>query len=194
MEKLIISVLKKGVTVMKNVLLTIALIAIAFCGPLEVSAKGKLVGAAQLKDAYGETVGRVIGMYHVSGPYVLTDQGYRTNIRAPVGWIGEFVPTIYYDLEGCGGNAYVSWIGQVGTVFRLDMPVDMTYEEQILYVPHNTQSVTVDVKSARSWDWYSNQEVCSSHVETGEGYPVYSNDPTITGIKNTIYPVPMVIE
>jgi hypothetical protein len=179
---------------MKKLLLTIALIAIAFCIPLEVIAKGKPVSAAQLKDAYGETVGRVIGMYHVSGPYVLTDQGYRTNIRAPVGWIGEFRPEIYYDVEGCDGNAYVSWIGQVGTVFRLDMPVDMTYEERILYIPHNTQSVTVDVKSVLFWDWSSNQEVCLPLEVTYEGYPVYSNDPTITGIKNTIYPAPMVIE
>ena len=179
---------------MKNILLTMVLIAIAFCLPLEVSAKGKPGGAVQLKDAYGETVGRVIGMYHVSGPYVLTDQGYRTNIRAPVGWIGEYTPQIYYDLEECEGNAYVTWIGQVGTVFRLDMPVDMTYEERILYIPHNTQRVTVDVKSVLFWDWGSNQEICLPSVHTGEGYPVYSNDPTITGIKNTIYPTPMVIE
>ena len=179
---------------MKNILLIIMLFAIAFFLPLEVSAKGKPVSAAQLKDANGETVGRVIGMYHVSGPYVLTDQGYRTNIRAPVGWIGEFVPNIYYDIEECDGNAFVSWIGQVGTVFRLDMPVDMTYEERILYIPHNTQSVTIDVKSMLFWDWGNNQEICLPSVETGEGYPAYSNDPTITGIKNTIYPAPMVIE
>jgi hypothetical protein len=179
---------------MKNILLTMALIAIAFGLPLEVSAKGKPVSAAQLKDAYGETVGLVIGMYHVSGPYVLTDQGYRTNIRAPVGWIGEFAPTIYYDAEECNGNAYVSWIGQVGTVFRLDMPVDMTYEERILYIPHNTQSVTVDIKSRLFWDWGINQEMCVPYLETGEGYPAYPNDPIVTGIENTVYPAPMVIE
>jgi len=179
---------------MKYKLLTIAMIIVGLLFPLEINAKGKPASVAQLKDAYGETVGRVIGMVHVSGPYVLTDQGYRTNIRAPVGWIGEFTSQINYDLEGCEGNAYVSWIGQVGTVFRLEMPVDMTYEERILYIPHDTQSVTVDVKSMLYWDWGSNQQICAPQVETGEGYPVYSNDPTITGIKNTIYPVPMVIE
>ena len=179
---------------MKNILLSLALIAIAFCLPLEVSAKGKPVSTAQLKDANGETVGRVIGMYHVSAPYVLTDQGYRTNIRAPVGWVGELVPRIYYDFEGCEGNAYVPGPRYVGTVFRLDMPFDVTYEQKILYIPHNTQSVTAEVKSALSWDWDSNQEICLPEVVTGEAYPVYANDPTITGIENTIYPAPMVIE
>ena len=180
---------------MKNILLTMVLLAITFCFPLQVNAKGKPVSTAQLKDAYGETVGRVIGMYHVSGPYVLTDQGYRTNIRAPGGRIGESAPQIYYDLEGCEGNAYVSWIGHVGTVFRPDMPVEMAYEAgMILYIPHDTQGVTVDVKSVLFWDWYSYEQVCMPQVETGEGYPVYSNDPAITGIKNTIYPAPMVIE
>jgi len=176
---------------MKHKLLTVAMIIVGLMLPLQINAKGKPDSVVLLKDAYGETVGRVIGMYHVSGPYVLTDQGYRTNIRAPVGWVGEFVPEIYYDVEGCDGNAYVSWIGLVGTVFRLNIPVDMTYEERILYIPHNTQSVTVDIKSVL---WGGNQEICLPYVETGEGYPVYSNDPTITGIKNTLYPTPMVIE
>ena len=180
---------------MKSVLLTIALIAIAFCIPLEVNAKGKPVGAVQLKDAYGETVGRVIGMYHVSGPYVLTDQGYRTNIRAPVGWIGERVSYIYYDLEECEGDAYVSGPRNVSTVFIPDMPVEIAYQEgKILYVPHGAQSVIVEAQSVLFWDSYNNQQTCVNQVETGEGYLVYPNEPTITGIKNTIYPAPMVIE
>ena len=180
---------------MKKLLLTIALIAIAFCIPLEVSAKGKPVGAAQLKDAYGETVGRVIGMYHSSRPYVLTDQGYRSNIALPRGWVLDYASSIYYDLEECKGNAYVSTPRYVGTVFTPEMPVDMAYEAGIiLYIPYDTQSVIVDVKSVLFWDSYSNQQICFPHMETGEGYPVYPNDPTITGIRNTIYPAPMVIE
>ena len=71
----------------------------------------------------------------------------------------------------------------------------MAYETgMILYIPHDTQSVTVDVKSVLFWDSYNNQQICMPQLEMGEGYPVYSNDPTITGIKNTIYPAPMVIE
>lgn len=179
---------------MKNILLTMVLIAIAFCLPLEVGAKGKLVSAAQLKDAYGETVGRVIGMFHSSRPYVLTDQGYRTNIALPRGWVTDNA-SIYYELEECEGNAYVRGPKYVGTVFTPNMPVEMAYEAgMILHIPHGTQSVTVDVVSGSFWDWSSNQMVCSPHVETIEGYPFYTNDPTITGIKSTIYPAPMVIE
>jgi hypothetical protein len=180
---------------MKNILLTIVLVAIAFCFPLQVNAKGKPVSAAQLKDANGETVGRVIGMYHSSRPYVLTDQGYRTNIALPRGWVLDYSSYIYYDLEECEGNAYVSTPRYVGTVFTPDMPVDTAYEEGLIfYIPHDTQSVTVNAKSVLFRDLYTNQQICMDQEETGEGYPVNSNDPTITGIKNTIYPVPMVIE
>ncbi|MBT8440443.1 MAG: hypothetical protein KJO91_11995 [Gammaproteobacteria bacterium] len=42
--------------------------------------------------------------------------------------------------------------------------------------------------------WDPNNPSCDPLVETVEGYPAYPNDPAITGIENTVYPTPMVIE
>lgn len=180
---------------MKHKLLTVAMIIAGLTLPLELNAKGKLVSAAQLKDAYGETVGRVIGMEHVSRPYVLTDQGYRTNFSLPRGWIDVKEGNIYYESTDCTGAPYVSTPKYVGAVFTPNLSMDTAYEQgMILYIPHDTQSVTLDIKSVYNTWWDPLNPSCDSLVHTGEGFPAYSNEPTITGIKNTVYPTPMVIE
>ena len=174
------------------------LIAIPCILPLEVSAKGKVVGAAQLKDASGEPVGRVIGTYHQSCPYILTDQGYRTNTPLPRGWIGLKEGGIAYETTDCTGTPYVSWVAYVGTVFTPNLPMDDAYElGMILYIPHSTQSVAIHVSSIyNTWADPLNPtcDLVEPPVYEAEMYPAYLNDPAITGIQNTVYSIPMVIE
>ena len=179
---------------MKHKLLTIAMIIGGLTLPLEINAKGKPASVPLLKDANGETVGRVIGMEHVSRPYVLTGQGYRTNFSLPRGWIDVKEAWVYYDAADCEGKPYVATPKYVGTIFTPNLAMDAAYEVgKILYVPHDAQSVMVDIKSVYN-TWDSENPICDPYVVTGEGYLAYPNDPTVTGIENTVYPTPMVIE
>lgn len=66
---------------MKQKIFTTAIVIAALLLPLEINAKGKPASVVLLKDANGVEIGRVIGMEHVSNPYVLTNQGYRTANR-----------------------------------------------------------------------------------------------------------------
>lgn len=182
---------------MKNILLTIMLIAIAFCLPLEVSAKGKLVSAAQLKDAYGETVGRVIGMENVTKPFVLTEEGYRTAIPLPEGRVGLYIHTtdaLYYEYDNCEGPAYVVSRRYTGAVYISTRNIDLAYSRgEVLYTPQDAESVTITAKSFLDNSDFNNVN-CIAISGLGEVYPAYENDPIITGIENTAYPVRMVIE
>ena len=177
---------------MKNILLTITLIAIAFCLPLEVSAKGKPVSAAQLQDANGETVGRVIGMEHINLPFILTDQGYRTSLYFG-GVIGLRHTWFNYESTDCTGTPYV-WYSK-GTVFTPDLLPDEVYElGKIYYIPYDAERVLVSIGSQLEADPFD--PICRV-VEppwNDEFFHADRNDPDVTGIKNTIYPAPMVIE
>jgi hypothetical protein len=178
---------------MKHKLLTIVMIIVGLTLPLQINAKGKPASVAMLKDANGETVGRVIGMDLVHRPYVLTDQGYRTAITLPMGWVVTSLNwPIYYESTDCTGTGYIEVPKFVGAVFVPQLPSETTYDlGMILYTPNDAQSITVNMNSA----FYSFDPLnCVPYVVTGEGYPVYPNDPTITGIKNTVYSTPMVIE
>jgi hypothetical protein len=80
----------------------------------------------------------------------------------------------------------------VGTVFIPDVPSETAYElGKILYTPKGAQSITVNINT--TFGGYDPLD-CLPSVVTIEGYPAYTNDPAITGIKNTAYPTPMVIE
>lgn len=182
---------------MKQKILMVIMIILSLSIPLGANAKNKPEPAnvVLLKDANGVEIGRVIGMEHVSRPFVLTDQGYRTDIPLPRGWIGLKEGAIYYESTDCTGAPYVNSPRYVGTVFTPSLVEDAAYElGMILYIPHDTQSVTVNVNSVFNTWWDPLNPSCDPFVETREGYPAYPNDPTITGIKNTLYPTPMVIE
>ena len=178
---------------MKQKIFTVAMVIIALAFPLEINAKGKPTSVALLKDANGVTVGRVIGMDTVHRPYVLTDQGYRTAITLPMGWVITYSNwPIYYESTDCTGTAYIEVPKFVGAVFIPEMPSETAYNlGRILYTPSDAQSKTVNFNSAfNKYDPLN----CVPYVVTGEGYPAYPNDPAITGIKNTVYQTPMVIE
>jgi len=182
---------------MKHKLLTIVMIIAGLTLPLQINAKGKpaIIDVALLKDANGETVGRVIGMEHVSRPYVLTDQGYRTEIPLPWGMVvtSPDVP-IYYESIDCTGTAYVEHFRYIGAVFIPRVHSEIAYNAGIiLYTPHDAQLVTINVNSTLdTGDFYNIN--CSPFVVTRDAYPTYLNDPAVTGIQNTAYPTPMVIE
>lgn len=174
---------------MKNILFTIALIAIAFSFPLEVNAKGKPISAALLKDANGVYVGRVIGMLTTSTPYVLTDQGYRTVIRIGDGMLRESAK-VYYKTVDCTDTMYVTSPKYLGSVFLPTTNSELAYaSDKLLYTPNDVQIETINIKSTLD----SNLN-CQPFEDTQEGYPAYKNAPNITGIMNTSYPARMLIE
>ena len=150
-----------------------------------------------LKDTNGVYVGRVIGMENFSRPYVFTDQGYRTVIRMPLGMVGlQGAASMTYESTDCTGTAYVS-NEYVGTVFIPQVNPDTAYNAGIiLYVPHNAQPISVLVYSALEAS-DPNNLICVTFIGPGtadDSYPAYLNDPNITGIHNTAYPVNMLIE
>lgn len=141
-----------------------------------------------LKDANGVYIGRVIGMASVSSPYVLTDQGYRTQFRIEKGMIYS-KRSVFYESTDCTGDGYVD-IGSPGTVFSPTSQDDLAYTAgAILYSPKDAQGVIIDTNSA-----LSDNLDCVTSISNTEGYPAYQNDPNITGIQSTAYPTRMLIE
>lgn len=182
---------------MKQKIFMVAMIIAALSLPLEINAKGKPASVVLLKDANGVEIGRVIGMEHVSSPYVLTNQGYRTSIAAPLGMVNTRILTnqsIVYKSMDCTGVAYVDHFRYLGTVFMPLVTVEAAYNAgAIFYTPHDAQLVSVNVNSVLDTSDFTNIN-CSPVVDTRDVYPAYQNDPAITGIQNTAYPVPMVIK
>ena len=176
---------------MKHKLLTVAMIIAGLTLPLEINAKGKPESSTVLlKDANGEKIGRVIGMEHVSKPYVLTDQGYRTTIPIPLGRVGN-ITSVYYESIDCVGEVYIGHTRYVGTVFVPTYNVELAYAAgAILYSPTDAQVVTVTINATLD----ENLNCVPVAFPVADVYPAYTNDPNITGIKNTFYPVRMLIE
>jgi hypothetical protein len=173
---------------MKTRMLILAMLASILSFPLVVSAKGKPVSAAILKDANGVETGRVIGMETASWPYVLTEQGYRTLLRVGTGMIYN-VTTLYYASGDCSGQAYVRTTFP-GTVFIPTSQDSLAYAMgAIYYSPNEAQGVTVNVNSQ-----LDGSLSCIPYNETRQLYPAYPNEPTTTGIQNTAYPTRMLIE
>lgn len=156
------------------------------------------VPQAVLKDADEVYVGRVIGMATVSAPYVLTDLSYRTVFLLGQGMIGgRAAPPIriYYESSGCTGTAYAGGVA-VGAVFIPSVISQIAYDGgYILYIPHGTPTVTFDVNSELDTS-IPDSIACNTYASPVSStlYPVYLNDPNITGIQNIAYPARMLIE
>lgn len=159
-------------------------------GSNEVVADVTQINAAVLKDANGVYIGRVIGMEHVSLPYVLTDKAYRTQIKVTDGKL-RLSHTIVFESINCTGAAYIIGAGGfVGAVFLPTTNFELAYGEgKLFYSPKDAQGVSVAHNS--SLDANLN---CLVDVLTEDGWPAFPNDPNITGIQNTAYPTRMVIE
>ena len=157
---------------MKQKIFMVAMIIAALSLPLQVNAKGKPASVALLKDANGETVGRVIGMEYIHRPYVLTDQGYGLDISLHRGWVGTYSNwTIYFESLDCTGTAYIKVPKFVGAVFIPQWPSETAYDlGMILYTPNDAQSKTANINSA--FDRYDPLN-CAPNVVTVEGYPPY---------------------
>ena len=175
---------------MKQKIFTVAMVIIALALPLEIGAKGKPASVVLLKDANGVEIGRVIGMGTASWPYILTDQGYRTLFRIGTGMIYNEAPVpVFYESTDCTGDAYVG-ARYPGTVFTPGQNDLMAYTMgALLYSPNDAQSVIINTNST-----LDSGLTCISWVSNREGYPAYPNDPNITGIQNTAYPIRMLIE
>ena len=175
---------------MKHKILIAAMTIAALLLPMEINAKGKPASVSQLKDANGVTIGRVIGMEHVSKPYVMTDQGYRTLIPMPVGRVVEQAD-VYYGSEDCSAPVYIGHTRHVGTVFIPISNSELAYASgAILYSPQDAQLVTTDIN--RTLD--QNLECVPFLFPNAEVYPAYKNEPAVTGIENTVNPTRMIIE
>lgn len=174
---------------MKQNIFIVTMIISLLSFPLMLGAKGKPINAALLKDANGVYVGRVVGMEHVSKPYVLTDQGYRTIIPIPIGRVVNEV-TIYFESIDCSGTGYIEHNRHIGTVFSPTSNSELAYAiGAIYYTPNDAQLMTVNIES-----YFDSDLNCLPLVGTGEAYPAYPNNPNITGIQNTTYPTRMLIE
>lgn len=147
------------------------------------------VPPVQLKDANGAYIGRVIGMEKIYLPSVLTDQGYRTRISLGLGSVIHEV-SVFYESVDCTGAAYVDGARYIGSLFTPGT-YDLSYSAGLLlYTPNDAQSSKINVQATRD----SSLNCIASGVETIEGYPAELNDPVMTGIENTAYPVRMVME
>ena len=152
---------------MKHKLLTITMIIAGLLFPLEINAK-KPASVVLLKDANGVEIGRVIGMEHVSSPYVLTNQGYRTSFAIPLGMVNARLHTgfIFYESIDCAGIAYVGHFRYLGTVFMPPVTVDAAYNAgTIFYTQHDAQLESVNVNSALDTSDFQNIN-CSPVVDT----------------------------
>jgi hypothetical protein len=177
---------------MKQKIFTTAIVIAALLLPVESIAKGKpdkdSDNVVLLKDANGLEIGRVIGMGSVSWPYVLTDQGYRTLFRVGTGMIYNEA-TVFYQSTNCTGDAYVGKRSP-GTVFMPTLQDSLAYTiGALLYSPNDAQGVIITTNSTLDYDLN-----CVPYVSESERFPAYQNDPSITGIQNTVYPTRMVIE
>lgn len=145
------------------------------------------VPQVQLKDANGTYIGRVIGMSAIAGPFVLTDQGYRTNIAIGQGSVIE-IANILYESSSCTGPAYVAPKKHIGSVFlREGLDHASAYAAGVfLYVHNDATKITINA--------YSNQMGPCVLLGPVDVYPASLNDPIVTGIQNTLYPTRMLIE
>lgn len=102
--------------------------------------------------------------------------------------------SIVYESIDCTGVAYVDHIRYLGTIFMPLVTVEAAYNAgTIFYTPHDAQLVSVNFNSVLDTSDFNNIN-CSPVVGTGDVYPAYQNDPAITGIQNTAYPAPMLLE
>jgi len=178
----------RGEIKMNQKIFMVAMIIAALSLPLQIDAEGKPASVALLKDANGETVGRVIGMEYIHRPYVLTDQGYRTLFRVGTVMIYN-AAFVFFESTDCTGDAYVGKRSP-GTVFLPTLQDSLAYTiGALFYSPNDAQAVIIDTNS--TLDENLN---CISYISNREGYPAYLNDPNITGIQNTTYPTRMLIE
>ena len=158
--------------------------------PLEINAKGKPASTVLLKDANGVEIGRVIGMETVSWPYVLTDQGYRTLFILAYGRV-QMNTAVYFESTDCSGTAYIGSARYLGTVFLITPQYDIAYAAgAIMYSPSDAQGVTVDINTTLD----VNLECVPYVYPNYSGFPAYTNNPDITGIKNVVYPARLLIE
>ena len=171
--------------IVSSILLLLTIISFS----LEGHAKGKPPGVVQLKDANGNVIGRVIGMETVSWPYVLTDQGYRTLFKVAIGMV-DIHTQVVFESTDCSGTAYVG-TRYPGTVFTVTDNAELAYAaDGIYYSPSESEPVTVNINSTLD----SNMDCIAYVAPTALGYPAYPNDPQVTGISNSPYPVRMLIE
>lgn len=156
-----------------------------------ITANANAISAAvpqvQLKDANGTYVGRVIGMSSIAGPFVLTDQGYRTNIAIGQGSVIE-IANILYESASCTGPAYVETRSHIGSVFLQEgLDHAAAYAAGVfLYVHNDATKITINA--------YSNPMGLCVLLGPVDVYPASLNDPIVTGIQNTLYPTRMLIE
>ena len=179
---------------MKQKIITVVMIIAALLLPMGSSAKGPAVNVV-LKDANGVTVGSVIGMETIGWPYVLTDQGYRTFFRIGKGMVTLFPDEgVGFAEAGCKGMAYVGRGMFLGAVFLPTPDFNGFYGSgALLYTPSDALREMVNIKSKRHSDGAVCEEFGIDGVDA-ELYPAYLNDPSITGIENTVYPERMLIE
>jgi len=141
-----------------------------------------------LKDADGLYVGRVIGMFNYSNTYVLTDQGYRAIMDIHSGHV-QYRGGLEFESGDCTGPAFVEgyFLGPNpnGSVFTAYSDVVVAYNAGlIVYSPHDAQANTVTINSKLTTGL-----TCDTLniPYTTERFPVFANDPSITGIQNTAY-------
>ena len=145
-----------------------------------------------MKDASG----RVLG----SGPTgtIFSEKGYRFTIARPTGQLAE-ISSIYYQSSDCSGPGFVSVNGN-GTGYVLST-TDMNGDFSIRY----TQKPKGTVKSVYLSETFkiANPGPSSSCLNAnigGDFFPVFFNDPAITGVPNNLgseanpYPVPLSYE
>ena len=170
-----------------NVLVIITSLSLSF----GASAKGKDPEPLPviLKDANNNVVGRVIGMDYIDKPYVLTNEGYRTVISIFYGKVLFFDVSVFVQVE-CTGDKYIGLGGptNLGTVYRLALSDD-SYE--LFYTPYTEPHVSTTIYSYRDLD--GNCHNLEPPLEK-DIWPVYENNPNVTGIDNVVYLTNMLIE
>ena len=158
---------------------------------------------AILIDANSEAKFRILGMYGDSLhlPIVLTSQGYKTAIAPRDGmltWYNFiFGRGLLYASSNCSGDAYAMGGAVREAVYIAPLGRrEAAYSSGLLYyTPFNEPEVTIDANSELVFNHNDGIYECSAiSTESINAYKAYLNDPNVTGIANTAYPSPMILQ
>ena len=156
-----------------------------------------------LVDANSEAKFRVLGMFgdSIASPIVLTNQGFKTVIRPRDGmvyWYNALIGRgLLYESSNCSGDAYAMGGAVRGAVYIAPLGRgDAAYSSGLLYyTPFNEPEVTIDANSELVFNYNDGIYECSAiSTESINAYKAYPNDPNVTGIANTAYPSPMILQ
>lgn len=172
-----------------------------------VTANSEAISGVQpqvmLIDANAEAKFRILGMFgdSIAAPIVLTNQSFKTVIAPRDGmvlWWNQFPGRgLLYESSNCSGDAYATGGAVRGAVYIAPSGRrEAAYSSGLLYyTPFDEPEVTIGANSELVFNYTDGIYECNAiSTESISVYKAYPNDPAVTGIANTAYPSPMILQ